>query len=321
MLTTRFTTLVGCLVPIQQAGMGGVATAELAAAVADAGGLGMLGAIRLPAPFLTQVLDQLNQQTRGVFGVNFLMPFLDRSCVELASSKAKVVEFFYGDPAADLVKLVHTEGALACWQIGSVDEARAAVAAGCDFIVAQGVEAGGHVRGRIGLLSLLDQVLAAVSVPVVAAGGIGSARTMAAALAAGADAVRVGTRFVAATESAAHALYKEALVKASAEDTVLTEVFSVKWPGAPHRVLRSCVKAAEVCQEEFVGETEVAGSKLSLPRFSTPTPTRLTTGIIEAMAHYAGESVSAVRGIQPAAEIVRALAEGAEQLLRTWSAR
>src|SRR4029079_17846263 len=118
-------------------------------------------------------------------------------CVEVAAAKARVVEFFYGDPDASLVRLAHRGGALVRWQIGSCEEARAAVAAGCDFIVAQGVEAGGHVRGRIGLLPLLDEVLTVAPVPVVAAGGIGTARGMAAALAAGAAAVRVGTRFVA----------------------------------------------------------------------------------------------------------------------------
>lgn len=316
MLPTRFTSLVGCSVPLQQAGMGGVATTDLAAAVAEAGGLGMIGAVRLPAPFLTGVLDQVREHTQRPFGVNFLMPFLDRACVEVAARTARVVEFFYGEPDRALVEMVHAGGALACWQVGSAEEARAAQDAGCDFIVAQGVEAGGHVRGRIGLLPLLDHVLSAVSVPVVAAGGIGTARTMAAALASGADAVRVGTRFVAATESAAHPLYKDALVGAGAEDTVLTEAFSVMWAGAPHRVLRSCVDAAQGFQGELVGETEAGGVKLSLPRFGVPTPTRLTTGKIEAMALYAGESVGAVRGILPAAEIVRELVEGAEQLLR-----
>jgi len=204
MLTTKFTTLVGCSVPVQQAGMGGVAMRELAAAVADAGGLGMIGGVRLPAPFLTDVLDQLRKQTRGPFGVNFLIPFLDRECLEIAAHRARVVEFFYGDPDPALVRIVHAGKALAAWQVGSLEEARAAVEAGCDFIVAQGVEAGGHVRGRIGLFPLLDEVLPVAGVPVVAAGGIGTARGMAAALAAGASAVRVGTRFVAAVESDAH---------------------------------------------------------------------------------------------------------------------
>jgi nitronate monooxygenase len=316
MLSTRFTTLLGCTVPIQQAGMGGVATRELATAVADAGGLGMLGGVRLSAAYLADQLARLRRQTRQTLGVNFLMPFLDPECVEVAASKVRLVEFFYGDPDERLVRTVHAGGALACWQVGSVDEAKAAVDAGCDLVVAQGIEAGGHVRGKLSLLPLLEGVLGAVDVVVVAAGGIGTARAMAAALAAGADAVRIGTRFVAAAESAAHPLYKEALIQARAEDTVLTETFSVLWPNAPHRVLASCVQAAHTFTEEFVGETEVGGRKLLLPRFAVPTPTRWTEGRIEAMALYAGESVSAVRRIQSAAEIVRELAEGAERLLR-----
>jgi NAD(P)H-dependent flavin oxidoreductase YrpB (nitropropane dioxygenase family) len=315
MLTTRFTTLVGCTAPVQQAGMGGVATLDLAAAVASAGGLGMLGGVRLPAPLLADVLDRLRKQTSGACGVNFLMPFLDRQCVEVAADKARVVEFFYGDPDPNLVQLVHAGGALACWQVGSVDEARAAADAGCDLIVAQGVEAGGHVRGRIGLLALLDQVLDEVDVPVIAAGGIATPRAMAAALVAGAAAVRVGTLFVAAEESAAHELYKEALIKARSEDSVLTETFSLMWPGAPHRVLRSCVEAASALPEGIVGRTVIGGVESPLPRFAVPAPTRDTTGKIEAMPHYAGESVGAVKAVRPAADIVRELLEGAVALL------
>ncbi len=319
MLTTRFTTLVGCRVPIQQAGMGGVAMRELAGAVAEAGGLGMIGGVRLPAPFLAAMLDDLRGQTGGTVGVNFLMPFLDRACVEAAAARCRVVEFFYGDPDPDLVALVHAGGALACWQVGSVEEAVAAADAGCDFVIAQGVEAGGHVRGRIGLLPLLEQVLGRVNVPVVAAGGIGTPRGMAAALAAGADAVRVGTRFVAAAESRAHPAYKDALVRARAEDTVLTEAFSVMWPGAPHRVLRSAVEAARACPDEVVAQIEIGGTVLPVPRLAVPAPTVATTGNVQAMALYAGESVAAVRAVQPAAEIVRELCEGAEQLLRKWA--
>ena len=186
------------------------------------------------------------------------------------------------------------------------------------MIVAQGVEAGGHVRGELGLLPLLDGVLDAVDVPVVAAGGIGTARAMAAVLASGADAVRVGTRFIAsreAGESGAHPAYVDAILRASAEDAVLTEAFSVMWPDAPHRVLRSCVEAAEAFHGEVVGELRMAGVTMPLPRLAVPSPTRETTGAIEAMALYAGQSVGAVQEVQSAAEIVRELAEGAEQLL------
>src|SRR5262249_17898403 len=143
-----------------------------------------------------------------------------------------------------------------------------------------------------------------------------TARTMAAALAAGADAVRVGTRFVAAAECAAHPIYKEALLKAGSGDTVLTEAFSVMWPNSPHRVLRSCIETAQALPDENVGQLARGGTLRPLPRFAVPAPTKMTTGNIHAMPLYAGESVGAVRTIQPAAEIVRELVEGAEQLLR-----
>jgi nitronate monooxygenase len=318
-LATRFTKLVGCRVPLQQAGMGGIATPPLVLAVADAGGLGMLGAAMVPPHVLAVALEDLAKRTDGAFGVSFLMPFLDRDAVAVAATRSRVVEFFYAEPDPTLVETVHAGGALACWQVGSVEEAVAAARAGCDIVVAQGAEAGGHVRGRVGLLPLLSAVLDAVDVPVVAAGGIGTARSMAAALAAGADAVRVGTRFVAAAESDTHPDYVAALVGAGAEDTVLTERFSVMWPGAPHRVLRSAVAAAEACSDEVVGEMEMLGVRQPLPLFAVPCPTRSTTGRIAAMALYAGESVGAVHRIARAADIVHELAGGAEQLLRDWA--
>jgi nitronate monooxygenase len=143
------------------------------------------------------------------------MPFLDRSNlsdVKLAARRVRLVEFFFDTPDPALISLVHAGGALAGWQVGSVAEARQAVNAGCDLIIAQGLEAGGHVRGAVGLLPLLADVLEVVTVPVLAAGGIASARAMAAVLAAGAAGVRVGTRFVATQESGAHPDYVAALV-------------------------------------------------------------------------------------------------------------
>src|SRR5215831_16387428 len=298
--------------------MGGVAMPPLVFAVAEAGGLGMVGGVMLPPPVLAGMLDDLAARTRGAFGVSFLMPFLDRDAVPVAATRARVVEFFHGEPEAALVDAVHAGGALACWQVGSLAEAVAAARVGCDLIVAQGTEAGGHVRGRVGLLPLLNAVLDAVDVPVIAAGGIGTARDVAAALAAGAASVRVGTRFVAATECDAHPEYVAALVAAGAEDTVLTGRFSVLWPDAPHRVLRSAIAAAETCPDDVVGEMELGGSRQPLPRFAVACPTRTTTGTIAAMALYAGESVGAVRGTMPAADIVHELMDGAERLLRVW---
>ena len=316
MLRTRFTELVGCRVPMQLAGMPGVCTPDLVGAVADAGALGMAAFAPGPPEHVAGELDGLARRRRGVIGVNFLVPFLDRACLEAAVTRARVVELFYGEPDPALVSAIHRGGALASWQVGSLEEARAAADAGCDVVVAQGTEAGGHVRGEIGMLPLLDQVLAALELPVVAAGGIGSPRAMAAAIAAGADAVRVGTRFVASAESGAHPSYVAALVEARPEDTVLTDTFSVLWPDAPHRVLRSCIDAALALDDEVVGELVVGGSTMPLPRLGPMLPTTETTGRLEAMALYAGESVSGVHGVQTAVEIVEELAAGAEALLR-----
>ena len=297
----------------------GNARRELAAAVTRAGALGMLGGVMQPAALLAEELDAVEREADGPVGVNFLMPFLDRDAVEAAAERARVVEFFYGEPDAELVKVVRSRGALAAWQTGSAEEARAAEQAGCDFVIAQGVEAGGHVRGTTGLLPLLDQVLNAVDVAVVAAGGVGTERGMAAALAAGADAVRVGTRFLAAEEADVHSSYIDALIEAGPEDTVLTETFSTMWPDAPHRVLRSCVAAAESLEDEIVGEIAHAGGRMPVQRLSPPTPGRTATGRVDAMALYAGQSVGAVQHRQPAGTIVRELAEGAERLLRRWA--
>jgi len=314
-ISTRFTELVGCEVPIQQAGMGAASTAELATAVSNAGGLGMLTAA---AADLAADIDTTAANVVGKpFGVNFLMPFFDRAVLEAVAHRVQLVEWFWGEPDAVLVGVAHDGGALAAWQVGSRDEAIAAADAGCDLIIAQGVEAGGHVRGSLGVLPLLDAVLGAVKVPVIAAGGIGSGRGVAAVLAAGAAAARVGTRFVATPESGAHTGYKEALVRADAADTVLTQTFGVWWPGAPHRVLRSAVLAAEALAEEYAGEVSGAGEPFAIPRFAVQPPSRETRGHIEAMALYAGQSVSAVTAITPAAEVVRELATDAERYLRT----
>ncbi len=332
MLRTRFTELVGCRIPIQLAGMGQLATPRLAAAVANAGGLGMLGWGGAPAEHVEQWLEETKRTTSGPFGMNFIVPGLmddatgkldpeAEAAVRAAATHARVVEYFYADPDPALVGSAHAGGALVAWQVGSSDEAVAAEDAGCDFIVAQGTEAGGHVRGKISLLALLAEVLPSVKVPVVAAGGIGTGRQMAAALAAGAAAVRVGTRFVAATESEAHPRYVAGLIGATAKDTVLTEAFSTNWPNAPHRVLRACVEAMQQFSNEFVGERVYQWApekRVPVRRGDSFVPMVSTSGDIDAMPHWAGESVDSVKRVQPAAEIVRELAEEAEHLLRVW---
>jgi nitronate monooxygenase len=316
MIETRFTRLLGAAAPIQLAAMPGVATPALVRAVADAGGVGMLPTPMLPPSVLEGVLDELAATTTGAFGVNFLMPFLDRDCVTLAARRAKLVEFFYGEPDATLVQLAHSLGALVSWQVGSLAEAEAAERAGCDLVVAQGTEAGGHVRGRTSLGPLLSQVLDVLRVPVIAAGGIATARDLAAVLACGAVAARIGTRFVATTESGAHPAYVRALLAASADDTCLTQAYSVMWPEAPHRVLRSAVDSAQALSDDVAGETQMGGQRFPVPRFSVICPTTETSGHVEAMALYAGESVTNVNSVKPAADIVAELVAGAERLLK-----
>jgi nitronate monooxygenase len=317
MIATRFTELVGCTVPIQQAGMGAVSPPELAAAVSEAGALGMLGTAHpgLTVASLTDRLDRLRALTDKPFGVNFIvapqvLKHLDLRCIEIAARVARVVEFFYGEPDRTLVEMARAGGALVAWQVGSSKEAIAAGEAGCDFIILQGVEAGGHVRGTIGALALLGEVIGSVDMPVLAAGGIGTGRAMAAALAAGADGVRVGTRFVATVEAAAHPEYVTALIAARAEDTVYTRVFSRGFRDAPHRVLRSSVAAVEAFQGDAVGETTgLDGVRVPAPRLFAFAVDKTASGTIGAMSLFASVSVGAVKRVQSAAEIVRELVE------------
>lgn len=224
----------------------------------------------------------------GAIGVGFLSPFVDLAGFEAAAGVARLVECFYGDPDPDLARRAHDAGALLSWQVGSLDEALRAVEVGCDIVVLQGTEAGGHVRGTSGLIELLSTARPRLEVPVVAAGGIGTAARAAEALTAGADAVRIGTRFLAAAEADVHPDYLAALIAADADDTMITEAFSAEWPNAPHRVLSSCVAASDA--------DPTARSALC--------PMRAFGGDVASAALYAGRSVGAVTGETTAAAIV-----------------
>ena len=282
-MITRFTEMVGCPLPLQLAALGGVGSVELARAVSGAGGLGMV-----TSRLLTPAFDEI----AGARGINFTRP--DRAVVEevvAAARRARVIEFFWAEPDAELIKPAQAEGALVAWQVGSAEEAVAAERAGADLVVAQGVEAGGHVRGRVGLLPLLAAVLDRVQVPVIASGGIAHPRTVAGVLAAGAAAVRVGTAFVATDECDAHDEYKQALLFAQAEDTQLTEAFGGGWPDAPHRVLRSAYEAARAVAPQEEGAWPVAP------------PARAFAGDARQAALYAGQGVGHVTAVKPAAEV------------------
>ena len=280
MWSTRFTDLVGCRLPFQLAVLGGVGTLELAQAVELAGGLGMVPrSVRVP------------EANRGALGKGFLIPYLPPLDDAVQDVRGlRVTEFFWGEPSPEIATAIHSTGSLVSWQVGSAEEARAAEDAGCDLLTAQGVEAGGHVRGTQPLDELLPQVLRAVSVPVVAAGGIGSATRVAQLIAGGADAVRVGTRFLTCPECNTHPAYVKALIAAGPGDTVLTDHFDGDghWP-APVRVLLTSLEGA-------IG----AGNR------STSPPSRTAEDPL-AMACYAGLSVEYVRDVKPASEVVREL--------------
>jgi nitronate monooxygenase len=298
---TTLTTLVPCRHPLQLAPMGAAVTPALAAAVSSAGGLGMI-----PGRAAGQVeawIEEVRSIGAGPVGVGILAQWADPGVVEIAARIADVVDFFWGQPSADLVRAARAQGAVVGWQVGSVDEAVDAARVGCDFVTVQGCEAGGHVRGVTPLRQLLAATLARVDLPVLAAGGIGTARDVADVLASGAGGMRIGTRFLAATEADVHPRYLAALIDAREGDTCVTETFAVGWPDAPHRVLCSAIRAAEAEASVTVGTHDGH----PIPRFSSMPPRRLTTGAIEAMALYAGTSVSAVVRAQPASDIVREL--------------
>jgi nitronate monooxygenase len=318
MLETAFTRLVGCSVPIQLAGMGSILSPELAAAVSNAGALGQLTLVGIDLEEAERRLDRVSALTSKPIGINLLIPYLDRDILALAARKARVIDFFWGEPDPELIASVHAAGALASWQVGSTAEAIAAEAAGCDFIIAQGIEAGGHIRGTLGLLPLLSSVLDNVSVPVLAAGGIGNGRSIAAVLAAGAAGVRMGTRFIAATEANAHPDYVKALIGARAEDSVRTSKFHVQCALCPstHGVLRQAIEAADSFSGDYVAEIDIDGGLQQIERFRGTPPFKGFRGHIEAMACYAGQSVGDVTRVQPAAEIVAELVKETESLLR-----
>ena len=304
-MQTAFTRLVGCLHPLQQATMGGVSGPELAGAVAHAGALGMLCEFDLE-PAEARMTDATARAGGGVVGMGFFGHLIheDLATFETAASRLRVVEVFWTPPDPSLVDRARSSGeALVAWQVGSRDDALAAQDAGCDFVITQGVEAGGHVRGTQPLEQLLHQVCERVSIPVVAAGGIASAESVASAMKEGAAAVRVGTAFVATRESRGHPDYIDALVAAqSGDDTVLTTAFAEGWPDAPHRVLRRALAAAET----FDGDM-VAQGRRPVPRFSSATPSRHVVGRIDAMAQYAGMGVGSVNSVVPASDLVAEL--------------
>ncbi len=327
LLRTPLCERLGIELPILCAPMGFVTGPELTAAVSNAGGLGILSFSRNPPEVLRQQIRRVRELTARPFGVNLLLPAkVSEHAAVCIEERIPLLSLFWGDPAP-YVQAAHDAGVLVIHQVGSVGESRSAVEAGVDIIIAQGVEAGGHVRGDISLMALVPRVADAVSpVPVVAAGGIADGRGLAAALTLGAQAVSVGTRFLATPESTAHPLYKQRIVEAREGDTVLTTIFGYNWPNAPHRTLRTKFVEQWIDDqsrgnearpgEPVIGETRVGGQPAPVKRFMGFTPSVETTGDIESMALYAGQGVGLIEQIRPAAEIVAEMAAEARRILQ-----
>jgi enoyl-[acyl-carrier protein] reductase II len=292
---TPATALCGVDLPVFQAGMGGVAGPQLAAAVSEAGGLGHLGGIRLAAADLRDRIRETREFTDRPFGVNLVPPgggpdgFEAQLGVVIAERPA-VLSLFWGEFAGAVAR-AREAGIVTMIQAGSVAGANAAAEAGADIVIAQGIEAGGHVHGGTGLMALLPEVIRAVApIPVLAAGAIADAGVVANVLHMGAAGAWVGTRFVASDESLAHDIYKQRLVDAGPDDTRYEKFYSFGWGvGAPYRIVPP--------KSRWNPRGLIAGG-----------PRRVDS---EAWARgikvYAGQGVGCIESVLPAGKIVEAL--------------
>jgi len=286
----------------------------------------MLVLWRADADTMRRQIQEMRALTSRPFGVNLVLDFPQEErlavCLE---ERVPIISFFWRDPS-HLVPRAKEGGAIVMHTVGSAADARRAVDAGVDVIVAQGWEAGGHVRGTVATMPLVPAVVDAVSpAPVVAARGIADGRGLAAALALGAVGVWIGTRLLASNEAAIHPRYRERILQANEVDTIyLDNLFDIRWPNAPHRTLRNqTVQTWETtgrpASGKRPGEGEVIGTSKSvgpIVRYQSYTPGADAEGDIDAMSLWAGQSVGLVSKTQSAADIVREIAEQADSILR-----
>lgn len=332
MLKTALTEILGIEHPILSAGMGAATGPELAAAVSNAGGCGQVTITGLSAPNVHRRVEEARALTAKPFGVNVILADREegedediRAALELG---VPLLVLFWGDPSP-FVEEAHRRGTKVFVQVGSVEEAVAAAGAGVDAVIAQGFEAGGHVRGSTALFVLLPAVVDAVSpVPVIAAGGIADGRGLAAALTLGAQGVLMGARFLASDEAFVPHEYRDWVVRSTAEDTVYSkDLFDVWWPDAPHRVLRNKVveeweaagrppPGGRPGEAAIIGTMKrMDGSVVDVPRYCAITISPNFEGDIDHAPLWAGQSCSLVHEVKPAGEIVRDVAREAQAIL------
>lgn len=313
--------LLGCRLPIVLAGMGGVARSDLVVAATRAGGFGFLGMVRESPALIKSEVEKVRAATAGEFGVNLIPAatkpdLLNAEIAAVLELRVPVVALFW-DIDPEVVRRLRAAGVLVVYQIGSVEEARQAEAAGAQILIAQGVEAGGHVRALTPRNELVSAVVRNASVPVLAAGGIVSGAQVVEALSLGAQGVVLGTALLATTESFAHDFHKQSIVGSRAGETILTQAFHVNWPrGANVRVLPNAVTRGEM-GDPFTAPKQVIGKEgeRNIWLFSTDSPQKNMTGEFELMALYAGAGSGAIAEVVPAGERIAAIMAEAEAAL------
>jgi NAD(P)H-dependent flavin oxidoreductase YrpB (nitropropane dioxygenase family) len=312
-MQNSFTNLMGIDIPIVQAAMGGATSPQFAAAVSNAGGLGMLALGWSSPDEMRAEIRATRSLTRRPFGVNLVLsePQEERLAICLAE-EVPIVSFFWGQ-AGPLTAMAKRKGTKVLHTASSAEAARTSVEDGADVIVAQGWEAGGHVFGSVVTMALVPAVVDCVTpIPVLAAGGIADGRGLAAAIALGAAGAWIGTRFLASREATIHSRYRERLLAAKETDTEYGTLFDVGWPDAPHRSLRNkTIEAWEAAGRPPSGRRPSEGAIVAksplgdVVAYQSHTPGDNDEGDIEALALWAGQGVGLVHRVQPAADIVR----------------
>jgi len=315
--------------PVAQAPIGSLTCPELAAAVSNAGGLGTLAVSWRDLAETREAVERTRALTDRPFAVNLV---LDDRTVEVPVEEhleaaldagAPIVSFSFGDPAPH-VDRCRTADVPVIAMVGSAAEADTVVDAGVDVVVAQGAEAGGHLDSDVATMALVPRVVDAVpEVPVLAAGGIGDGRGLAACLALGADGAWLGTRFVATTEAAAHEAYKRAVVEASETETVRSSLFDGGWPGRSHRTLvTDVVEAWDAAGRPPSGDRPGEGDSIAelsdgtvVERYDDLPPIEGVAGDPDELPHYAGQSAGTTDAVEPAGEVVRSLVATAAQAI------
>lgn len=298
----RVTKLLKTKYPIIQGGMAWVADAHLAAAVSNAGGLGLVAAYSMPAHLLEEQIVLVKKLTDKPFGMNIMLMSPNvADAIEIAAEyRVPVVTTGAGMPGKVLERLKPV-GTIVIPVVASTSHAERVAKQGADAVVAEGTEAGGHI-GEITTMNLIPQIADVVDIPVIAAGGIADGRGMAASFALGAEGVQVGTRFLCATECTIHENYKNAVIKAGDRSTVVTG----RPTGHPVRVLKNKLSKQFEELEKNCAPVE------ELEKLGTG---KLRLGVVDGDADWgslmSGQSAGLVRKIEPAKEIIEDIISGA----------